>query len=327
MPPQAQGRGTGYQPPSSLIDRLIAAGIYAPPGAMVPEYPKPSNPGSLFPAGRFDAGGRMQLPDSDGDYEVQGEGMPLDREEDMALSGLREASGNLAPMLNRYGLGGSGNIDRSGGKTRVSIHGDPVQAEASRVRALRDDARRAGDLNRMLAQSRAQMIAGGNDYPRMDPNDAARFERDSVLAADAASPEGPEPTTLPRGVDELAALRGILDRARVGRQVTRENTVDAARTVMDPTVTAGRETLRREGDVTAERDILGRIRTALAGNSEAAFMPELQRLLGLTPAGGDTGAGATDTMTQDELLQFARESGMQPEDALQYVMRHGITVQ
>jgi hypothetical protein len=278
-------------------------------------------PGPLFAEGHFDRefqGG-----------SVQGDGMPVDDEDPqamMAMIGLREAQGNLAPMLNRYGLGGSGNIDRSGGRTSVTIHGDPVQAEATRVRSLRDQARRAGDLNRMMAQSRAQLIAGGNDYPRMNPADAARFERESVLSADAASPDMPDASGLPTGVDELAAIRALLTRGRTANVLGRETAVSNARSFMDPTVTQARGIARGEAAETQERDILGRIKAQLAGNPDAAFMPELRRLLGIDTGEPETGAGSMDVMTQQELLEFAREQGMQPEEALSYVQQHGITV-
>lgn len=262
---------------------------------------------------------------------IPGEGMTpellsTDPESEAALMGLREAQGNLAPMLKGYGLGGYGNIDRSGGKTSVTIQGDPVQAEASRVRALRDDARRASDLNRTLAQSRAQMIAGGNEYPRMNPADAARFERESIYAADAASPQMPDESGLPTGVDELAAIRALLTRGRTANVLGRESAVSSARSFMDPTVTAARGVARSEAAETQERDIAGRVRAQLAGNPDAAFMPELRRLLGLDAGEPETGAGSMDVMTQQELLEFAAEQGMTPEQAQAYVMRHGITV-
>ncbi len=317
-------RGTGYQAPSSLLDRLIASGIYSPPGAMVPDRNPDvhGQPGNLFADDHFD----RTYPGT----SVAGDGLPPDDSEDpqaaMALIGLREAQGNLSPMLNRYGVGGSGNIDRSGGRTSVTIHGDPVQAEASRVRALRDQARRAGDLNRMMAQSRAQLIAGGNDYPRMNPADAARFERESVTSADLASPEMPDDSRLPTGVDELAAVRALLTRGRAQNALGRETAVSSARSFMDPTVTQARGIAQGEAAQTQERDILGRIRAQLAGNPDAAIMPELQRLLGINTA-PETGAGSMDVMTRQELIEFAREQGMAPEEALAYVRQHGITVQ
>lgn len=262
---------------------------------------------------------------------VPGDGMPLelladqeDPQSEMAMMGLREASGNLAPMLGRYGLGGSGNIDRSGGKTSVTIHGDPVQAEASRVRMLRDQARQAGDLNRTLASSRASMIA---DSRRMDPLEATRYERESIQNADAASPDMPDPSGLPTGVDEMAALRALLTRGRAANTIGREGAVSSAQAFMDPTVTAARGMARGEAAETQERDIVGRIKAQLAGNPDAAFMPELRKLLGLDTGEAEVGAGTMDTMTQQELQEFAAEQNMTPDEALQYVMRHGITVQ
>lgn len=318
------GRGSSYRPPTSLVDRLIATGIYKPPSTMEAERNPDvyGRPGPLFADDAFSQ--------EQAGTNVPGGGLPMDEEDDpqatMAMTGLREAQGNLAPMLSRYALGGSGNIDRSNGRTSVTIHGDPVQAEASRVKALRDDARRAGDLNRQMAQTRAQLIAGGNDYPRMNPVDAARFERESVLAADSASPDMPQPSGLPTGVDELSAIRALLTRGRAQNAIGRESAVSSARSFMDPTVTAARGMARTEAAETQERDILGRIKAQLAGNPDAAFMPELRRLLGLDAGEPETGAGSMDVMSQQELLDFAREQNMQPEEALAYVQQHGITV-
>ena len=243
-----------------------------------------------------------------------------DPESSAAIFALRKASGNLAPMLERYALGGYGNVDRNdaGRVTRATIHGDPIQGEATRMRALRDDARRAGDLNRMLASSRAQMIA---DSRRMDPLDAARYEREAVNAADAASPDIPN-APLPTTVEEYSALRQMLDRART-----------EATAFMDPTVSRARGMRRAEAAEDTERDIRGRVRTALANNPELGYMlPELRQFLGLGAGDGgdeygDTGEGAdTDIMTVDELRDFAADAGLSPEDALEYVRQQGITV-
>ena len=341
--------------PTTLLDRgepapimglnaAIAAALQpgARPGAMLPRRPggdielEDDFAGPyIVPMGpSLDAGrpaGPLPIPNRSAGFAagaVEGSGLPEDAQgggaRESALAGLRRAAGgNLGPMLDRYGLSGYGEAGDyrqvPGATTRfgttqagrrptsVTMYGDPGEAEGAYQRQQRDEAVRAGNLEGRLAGLRTSR----DSLWREDPQRAAQASYYAGMGARGQSPAVPQPTVRTAG-ENSAALSDFFRRAGAEAIAKRMGGIADAETYMDPTVRAARHMQQDEGQIAANQ----RVRESMARGDVSMLDENMSSFV----------RGETDLWSEEDLLAYADEQGIDPAAALQVLRQMGIQV-
>lgn len=274
--------------------------------------------------------GSRDVPD---DYDIISNPLPP-LKNDQPFQELRQATGSLAPMMNRYGLSGYGNVEEGTGErgpsnifpgagaragTKVTMYGDPVDAEVRRLQQVRQraiDSRAANDM-----YMRSQLGPETRAF-REGPAAAAAALESGSRAFNNANPIPDEPA-MDSNVERAAVLRDFFARADSARAARHADAVGGAETTMDPTVTRGRATLRDEALADAQAKQEAGIAEELAGNTNyVPDQPVVDRYLG-----GESQAGAAPrTVTLSEIERTARRLRIPVDQMIESLQREGVTI-
>jgi hypothetical protein len=265
--------------------------------------------------------------------------MPPSRRE-FPFEVLRKSTGNLAPMLNRYGLADYGNVEEGTGPrgpssvfpgagaragTKVTMYGDPIDAEVSRMKQLRQQAVDSRALNQRYLESH---LGPETAAFKADPYRSMLALESGQRSYERANPLPPQPGML-SNVEAGAVLRDFMSGDARAREAARAQAISGAETFMDPTVTAGRGLARREAELDAQQkgywDVAGRL--AASQN----FFPTPEQTEPYFPSGGGQagppGADAgAKTLSLDDLRIIAQMQGLTLDQAVAVAQRRGWTI-